>query len=87
MKGKGGGKTPFNKIPRDEIVRYKENVLKPTQENYMNVGQAAKYLGVGRSTIYRLRNKKILSTTNHIYMQETLIPLKELEDYKRSKSV
>jgi DNA-binding XRE family transcriptional regulator len=83
LKGKGGGKTPFNRIPREEIVRYKENVLKPTQENYMSLGQAAKYLGVGRSTIYRLRNKKILSTTNHIFKQATLIPLQELEYYKR----
>lgn len=27
LKGKGLGKTPFHKIPRDEIIRYKENLL------------------------------------------------------------
>jgi excisionase family DNA binding protein len=49
----------------------------------MGVGQAAKYLGVGRSTIYRLRDKKILSTTKHKWKQTTLIPCEELSNYKK----
>lgn len=86
LKGKGPGKTPFHRIPRQEIVHYKENLLKPARENYMGVGQAAKYLGVGRSTIYRLRNKKILATTSHKEKQTTLIPLQELVNYKKTCS-
>jgi excisionase family DNA binding protein len=86
LKGKGLGRTPFHRIPRQEIVRYKENLLKPTRENYMGVGQAAKYLGVGRSTIYRLRDKKILSTTKNKWKQTTLIHLQELVSYKKACS-
>lgn len=86
LKGKGLGRTPFHRIPRQEIVRYKENLLKPARENYMGVGQAAKYLGVGRSTIYRLIDKKILSTTKHKWKQTTLIPFQELTGAKQDNA-
>lgn len=84
LKGKGPGRTPFHRIPRQEVIRYREDYLKPVQENYVGVGQAAKYLGVGRSTIYRLRDKKILSTTKHKWKQTTLIPLQELVNYEKA---
>ncbi len=72
LKGKGLGRTPFHRIPRQEVIRYKESFLKPARENYMGVGQAAKHLGISRYTIYRLRNKKILSTTKHKCKQTTI---------------
>ncbi|HEY9246462.1 MAG TPA: helix-turn-helix domain-containing protein [Candidatus Methanoperedens sp.] len=49
----------------------------------MSVGQAAKYLKVGRTTIYNLVNKKILPTTKLKGKRAILIPLQELVNYKK----
>lgn len=52
----------------------------------MGVGQAAKYLGISRNKIYRLINKKILTTMKCEEKQATLIPLHELTNYRKAGS-